>query len=70
MNGSTVKRHADSIWARHPNTEVVPEDDDAYQLIPSQTDSVPDPVPTETVTTSRPVRNRRPPARFDDFVST
>ena len=74
LNGSTVKRHVDSIRARHSNTEAVaavPEDDDAYQLIPSTpTDSVPDPVPPETVTTSRPVRNRRPPVRFGDVVST
>ena len=79
LNGSTVRRHVDSIKGRQrtsPNTNITPEDDNTFQLIPEVTSPVQIEVPTpnaassEIVTSTRPVRNQRPPTRLDDFIST
>ena len=57
MNGTTVKRHVDSIKARHctnSNANIVPEEDDTFQLIPSAnltTTSTNEPVPTDNTVT-------------------
>ena len=84
-----MRRYVDSIKGRQqtsPNTNITPEDDNTFQLIPEVTSSnvsndlpeepVQIEVPTtnaassETVTSTRSVRNRRPPTRLDDFIST
>ena len=83
LNGITVKRHVDSIKARHctnqPRADMTPEDD-TFQLIPIASPLTDEPTTTnevppettssETLVSSRPVRSRRPPARLNDFVST
>ena len=84
LDGTTVRRHIDSIKARHvnPDTITLPEEDETFQIGPELTSSIsstdlPDNLmPTnnamspEIVTSSRPVRTQRPPTRFDGFVTT
>ena len=79
LDGTTVKRHIDSIKARHVNPDTItsPEEDQIGLELTSSVSStdLPDhPVSSATsseiVMSSQPVRTRRLPTKFDRFVPT
>ena len=84
-DGKIVRRHVDNIKARYNATtngtngsefdlafqsEPEPTENTQHSSIPDQLTTSDDTTETTTMSTSRPSRIRKPPARYDDFVAT